>query len=581
MQPVSRPAMAAVLALKFDPRLTLRPDAEDVTAVQTLVDGTSTIVKTEPQYLFRDRAPEANAVISSIPILSASVETRGYRTAGSVQIEIPLRSLPINPQALSAIGIDLHLDAITTAQAANMARWTSGQPCPLVCVPSQDNWLLSVVIDEAESHWGTDGEVLSLSGRDVRGILLDTPVEFAPGAGRHIINAINLDQPVTDVVRQLLSFHPQLRRFSVVANAAEWPDNAIPHVADPATAPRHRMGARGTRKSPHLHPQGAPNSNFWDLIVRWCFLVGTIPTIRGNDIVIRPSRTVFDQLANDDLDPVRNPTPFAGGRPRGWNAEDDMIMSPVLRHRTIVYGRDVNDLKLARKYGGQGRPRVIRCIGTDVQGGKVVQVMATWPRLADLPKSTRDSSTGGKQLEIVDIPVHGVWDPERLEEVARALFEETGRGEIGGSFSTHKLSSFGGGDADPDMTRLRTGDGVEILMAARPRQYAGSDTVKRGGMSFEEEIVEINRQVGNPDVSRLIVATRRGRVEQLTRFFRISGVHYTYGMEGLQIEADFQNYIIAQYEQSSARSMEHPSRRTTQAVGGPGVLGNYTQERTR
>lgn len=291
--------------------------------------------------------------------------------------------------------------------------------------------------------------------------------------------------------------------------------------------------------------------SFWDAIVKFCYLVGAIPYFQGTQLFIRPSRSIFDQAQAGN---ALNPAPFAGGAPRGRDEMTGVPIDPPLRFRRLVYGRDILSVSFDRKMGGMARPKVVRAVGVDTSSadrgqGRVIQ--GFWPPVT-APEATRRSrvAPGGEaaQEDGINVPVAGVRDPERLVDIARAIYEEIGRGELGGSCSTQNLASFGGSNADSDLLRLKPGDGIEFLTDVRALSAQSplvSALTDHARVPFEALVTQIKERIGDENLARVIAATSRGQVQELQRFFRVSSVTYTWSETGVKIGFDFQNYVVA------------------------------------
>lgn len=143
--------------------------------------------------------------------------------------------------------------------------------------------------------------------------------------------------------------------------------------------------------------------------------------------------------------------------------------------------------------------------------------------------------------------MHGIRDVKILRRIAKDIYEELGRGEMGGSCETESLASFGGDNQDPDLIHLKPGDTVELLTDVRllssqlPLVNEFTDHQRR---SFEEEVAAINLRLGDEKLARAIVATNRAF--GLQRFFRVANVKFRWSANsGISIAFDYQNYVEA------------------------------------
>lgn len=571
------PSLVVDFTLRFDEALTVIPDVPLSTTTAAALDAaldpalTAQLnsvqrkrVRATPLILQRGDK-NASHVVSRVP-KSATVELPGYRQAGTFHLVLDYRELPIDPRTIRSAAVDVHLGTVKASSfGQGMARANadgSRESVMRTVAPSGFNpgtLRLRGIIDDWEVEHGPEGSEVTISGRDLRGLLLDTPVGATdPKAAQFVVENLDLSRPVDDVVRQLLSYNPMFSGFNPVVDPKEWEGGVIPAPGSAYAAPKHRLGATGQRKGALGTPPGGSgnasvgNVNFWDMIVRVCYLVGAIPYFVGPQLVIRPARGIYAQQAADEGGLV--PIPFKGGKPRERDAANNLpIAGGPLRIRRLVYGRDVESVSFKRQLGGYQRPHTVRAVAVDANSearGKDRQVEARWPP-EDKAKARVDRVAPGGQTkteEFTTIPVPGVRDPKQLLAIAKGLYEEIGRGELGGSVSTKNLASFGGDNNDPDLLRLGPGDAVELRSDTRgvrsspPLVSTYTDAQRR---SFESAVAETQQILGgDQNLARVIVATARGQVAELQTVFRVSSVHYSWAAaSGIKVDFDFENYV--------------------------------------
>lgn len=552
------PSCVAHLTIVFDESLTLEelPAATSVEDRLRAGGGGRAARPTLEPLITRRGASGASHILNRVPI-DASIELGGYRQAGTFSLTLPFRDLPIDPRTVRSASVELHLGsieageygrAISRGERAVLTTRKNGAVDldTLAIVGTVDNWR---VADEV------DGSTVTLDGRDLRGILLDTPVEAAKGVSASVLTLLDLNKPIDDVVRDILGFVPMFAQFTVRTITSEWPGGKPPIVAPPDSTPRHRRGARGDRTGASAAPAGGSSGlNFWDLIVNSCNRVGAVPYFEGTTLVVRPARSLFDQLGGARV-------PFKNGEKRAQDAISGAAISPGLTIRRMVYGRDVEAMELSRKFGGTARPRAVRVVSVNASAGtesdRVLEAIhppesSTGSQAASAARTRVAASAQASEKEILTIEVPGLTSVEQLREVARAIYEEIGRGEILGSCTTRRLASFGGDNSDPDLLRLRPGDAVEIGVDTRalgktnPLISAKVDHYRR---PFAEQVEEIRSRIGDENLARVIVATARGSIAEVQRFFRTSTVRFDWAKDdGITIGFDFANYVVARNE---------------------------------
>lgn len=528
--------------------------------------------------LVASQGTDGLTVVQNIIPLKASADLNGYRQAGKFSLGLAWKDLPVDPRAIRAIGVELHMGTVKAGDFAQgmVSREANGRRSTLQTRPNGvmnlDTLVLIGTADTMTGEFSPDRSSISIEGRDLRGILLDAPL---PGA---MASRLDLSKPINEVVAQILALHPQGQRFTVEVNEAEWPGGQVPSPCVEGDLTRVRLGVDGAQ--PGAQPKGDPKDlNFWDLITNYCFLVGGIPYFAGPFLRIRPARNLYDLRNRAEFDPRTTAaasvaaslgaalsfpataalvgsalgsaassavgagaTPFKGGQPRKVGSEE-------LRIRRLVYGRDLSSMKFERKFSGVTVP-TIECVSIDTSSrerGRKKLVIARWPKDKKAATSKVDPSGTQTEKDVLRIPVPGIRSQERLERIAQDIYEEVGRGEQGGSAETKSLASYGGDNEDADMLRLRPGDAVEFLVDASSLQSIPppvSELTDHARRSFEEEVRAVTARVGNLNLARVLVASARNSVVELTRFFRVNNVRLVWdAATGAQVSFDFQNYV--------------------------------------
>lgn len=571
------PSCVVNLTLKFDDKLTIADDSAAISAQEGLDDPNTTTKPTQAQPLILNKG-NLSHVLARIP-KSGSIERPGTRQAGKWSMVFDFAELPIDPRTVAAASIEVHMGTVATddfakgmaGREADGSRLSVLRTLTTSGTPNTETLRMVGTVDEWIVYHTENGSVAELNGRDFRGVLLDTPINTNPEVERQAIDSLDLSQPINKVVSQILSLHAFFAGFTVLANAADWPNGVIPAPGGLEKVPRHRKGAKGNRKSGRGTPPGTSNSggglSYWDLITRFCYLVGAVPymDVQGR-LVIRPGKTIYDRMAQP-VDPVANPTPFRGGAVRTRDAETGTPISPGLRTRRMLYGRDTESITFSRKFAGPAKPRVIRVFSWDQDSGTSggTMVFGLWPPREDKPKPTKFApGKAPAQEEIVNIRVSGIIDKEQLTQIAESIFNQTARGEMGGTVTTPNLGSFGGSNTDPDLLSLMPGDSVELLHDVRSLRSGAplvSTLTDHYRKSFAEAVSDIQRLLGtdvtkNEDIARVIVATSRGQVNELQRYFLVTTTKFVWSDKGIKISFDFTNYVVARWSTNANEGFE-------------------------
>lgn len=524
----------------------------------------------------------ASFIMERVP-KRASIQLPGYRQAGRFSLTFDFRQLPIDPRTIRSAAVEIHIGAIKAKNFAEGVREQGSSKMRLSTrnedgKPRAETLAIFGLVDEWEVEHAEEGSEVTITGRDLRGVLLDTPIATDAAKADYILDNLDLSQPVDAVVKELLGFNPYFEKFVVVVNPSEWPNGRVAEPGKAAAVPRVRRGAKGKKKGARATPPGsgggARGTSFWDMVVRLSYLVGAIPFFRGPELHIRPAQSIYAQRGISE-NPLQ-PTPFAGGRPRKKDARSGDALDPALRVRRLVYGRDIMNVKFNRKLGGFQRPGTVRCTCVDpssIRTGLDKLISARWPpENAEAARRHRISPSNKVAVEeFIEVPVSGVTDADQLRAIARSIYEELGRGEVGGTCSVKNLASFGGDNSDPDLLLLRPGDGVEFLVDTRalkptsPLVSALTDSQRRG---FDDQVSEVARALnGDENLARVVTATSRGQVAELQRFFRTAAIDFGWDYnEGLSVSFDFQNFVEVTAAVQAQKAVGGAARRSK--VGG-------------
>lgn len=556
------PSVVANITLSFDETLTLlngQPLIQSVSSLVKVGSGTSMNSAAAADFKAASKGSLGNSFVLNRVPKAASIEFPGYRTAATFNLSFDFRDIPIDPRTIRAAAVDIHMGSVpedkfaigmTTTGNSRLTKPSILNTANFFGIPQTQSSMMRGFVDEWNVHHTEKGSEIQITGRDMRAPLIDTPLSNDPKISEQILALIDFGQPIHKVVKEILGFHPLYRGIEIIVNVGEWPNFKIPSPAGFGVVQRHRQGAKGKKKAGKLGMEGnAASVSFWGLIVRLCYLVGAIPIIEGVSIYIRPVRRLYDQM-NAGANPTIS-TPFAGGRTRVVDAQSGKDIDPISIRR-MIYGRDIQSISFSRKFGGFQRPRMVRMIGgDDTPGvrGKDALIFAEWPPTDKKEaKKTKGTPSGDKQQEeVIEIAVPGIRDKSRLVEMAKAAYEEIGRGEIGGSVSTKNIASFAGDNDDPDLLRLKPGDAIDLQLDTRALGSISpliAEFVTHGRDPFDKRVQQIAQRIGDEQLARVVVATFRGEVQELISFFRVANVRYTWNTaSGIAVDFDFQNYL--------------------------------------
>ena len=557
------PACLVSLRLRFDELLhtsrmaTPEERADLAASVGADADAVEPFVKRIP--VLGDS--NETALLNIVPI-SATVEVPNPRKAGSFNIVLDFRDLPVDPRVARAVGVTVMMGTVPLEDygrgvvgAADRTGRLLSYLQPLGADGNADLDKVAIIgtADEMTVTHNADGSRVFIKGRDLRGLLLDSPI--TPG----MLKDVDGQQPIDKVVAAVLRLHPMFKDDAdgvVDLDPTEFPGGvapspqgtyAIPRVLQPANPASNA----GRRRSQRTTGKASSQTSYWDVLTNLCNLCGAVPWWRGNRLRISASAGLFQRLARAQ---TGAPTPFRGGRPR-YAPNDFTGQAPIVVRR-LTFGSDIQELTFDRKFSGR-QETVVECVAVDPTAkarGTAKLVSARYPP-APAPgnKAQRDQVApgGAAKANVMRVPVPGVTDPDQLAEVAFAIHQEVMRGTVGGSVQTGALTSFGGDNSDPDLLRLRPADAVQIGLDARrisSRAPVVAELLAAQASPFGEAVRRLTKRGVPEPLARVLIATSRGGVESLVPYFYVNNVRLEWAADkGARVSFDFSNYVLPRH----------------------------------
>ena len=162
------------------------------------------------------------------------------------------------------------------------------------------------------------------------------------------------------------------------------------------------------------------------------------------------------------------------------------------------------------------------------------------------------SPSGSTDEQIFTQLVTGINDAARLQAVARSMFENFGRQEISGSFSTDDVTSFDGDEGN--LLDLWPGDAVEMLVAPlNATSSQDSTNSSSGGVPSSLQQLKsqtqakrradlIRKGFGEDNATKLAASEESASIVTV---FRVASSSIDWsGDQGIKISGDFQNFLV-------------------------------------
>jgi hypothetical protein len=476
--------------------------------------------------------------------LDSRIMRNGLMEADEAEVTFDHRTVPVDPRVLRAVFLDLVIGTVGPDDfefGVLGVQRSDGSPLSVVqrqigqdVVLGSSTRFVGYVDDWKVSGEG-DGDTISIRARDMTAPLIDQKLPSGV--------SIDLTQPIADGVQELVDTFAATRGMKVVFGNPIGEDTVQnrgdrgPIPGDTVPKPlKARRGRQSRRKK-----SGDTSMTVWDHIVDTVVATGYLPIIRGLSLYIIEPRTFYQGTASA---------------------------------KKLVYGRNLSGLEYARKLGGVSKvPTIeVRCPDPEIARTRWARAPVKDGQQAsgvfginDPPKANRANNIspgGSAQEEIKVIPISGVSDGAALERIAQSLYEQIGRQEIEGNFSTDDITAFES-EEEGDLLNMLPGDAVEVLIA--PLNAAttedSTNTTPGGSVSSLQELnsftiarrKEFLVNLGYADLAAERLAEAQEQTHLVTTF-RVQDVTIDWSQEeGVSIEGDFVNFIVAREAPQSAQ----------------------------
>lgn len=527
------------------------PQAARLSAFPALLDGTDN----KTSFLFAQTPKDA------------SINLNPYRQASQFSLTFAWSKLPIDPRLFRALGVEIHLGTVTPGQFSQGIQGpdpiTGGRDSVLWTRAKgqirQDTLLMIGIVDEYKMSHSSSGSDITISGRDIRSLFIDTPMPDGS------LKDIDVTQNIAQIVLQVLSFHPFGKGIRLQVAPGEFPGGVIPSPATKDLTTQFGKSVGGGKGRGNIKGDST-NLTMWDAITYLCFACGVIPHWYGDALRLRPARALYTLLNKGGFDP-NTPTPFKDSQPRVitvTDAKGNQTKLPPRSFPLMVFGKNIESFDFSRKFSG-GNPKVVEITGVDPSSdGRGIQkvIKVRWPdnvpnkkgpatkASAQVSKVTPSGKEG--QQDLFRYTYYGINDKNQLREIAVSLYEEISRGELSGTVSTKSLASFGGNNSDPDLLRLRVGTAVEFAFDLTPvtaRSANPSVAMDIMRMEFNEAVAALKKKIPDDGLARAVVTSMQANPLILTRYFRVSDVTFKWSIQsGVEISFGYQNYVEARFD---------------------------------
>jgi hypothetical protein len=490
--------------------------------------SSSSVEATTPPESVAGSATDDLTVLGDIEPISLQIERNGLATADTATAVIDYTDAPIDPQILRAAHVELILGVVTASEYEDgmetSTRRSDGSLTSLVEAPGEGSLTGVTRFVGFVDTWGTsysmEGDTISMDCRDMSAQLRD--LRLNPG------ESIDLTLPIDEGVSAFLDSVSATSRGIEVTYLGDG-DPPTPANAAPTTRRRARRGrvARRARR-------GNEEMSVWDHITDVVRGLGLLPVTSDYALQITEPRT---------------------------------LTSDTSQVKRMVFGRNLESLEFNRKLSGVKVP-TIEARSYDQDRGRTL--WARYPvRSGERASGVLGIDNPPRPLRANEVPpsgsnpdegirvlvVSGVTDLELLERIAQNAFDQLGRQEIEGSFSTFDTWSYESAPNISDLLRLKSGDAVEILISSSdtPEDEEFGTNVTRARLQAMDRArrADYLRSLGWDSA----VAERFAALQDATGFqtiFRVQDVRISWDREsGFKLSCSFINFVTVREESAA------------------------------
>jgi hypothetical protein len=364
--------------------------------------------------------------LSIIP-KKATVDINDYSEADTFELEVDYKALPFDPRCIRAIAVSIH--------AEDMYRKYESSNAHQRIIPTTDNAIFYGFADEDGITFNESSRQVRLEGRDNTALFIDQ---------KYPHGTVTLNQTVDQVIKSILKEQPATKNM-ILENRA----GILPILSSFYTDKQEGSGRKNVKR----------DQTYWDVIQDIVRQAGLIAYVELDRLVITKPRVLYNKS----------------------------------QAKTFIYGHNIKSLEFKRKIGRR-KSFNVAVRGMNIEGknppvfeAKIpLEATDEWSTSLGYPRAEikiPEIDSEGKpvpEAETKAAPyltflVQNVASKSQLVEIGQQIFEEVGRQEIEGSFSTRDMSvslrtlgangAPGGGKTESfNVLKLRNGSPISIVI---------------------------------------------------------------------------------------------------------------------
>jgi hypothetical protein len=428
--------------------------------------------KTSPQQQDASKDGLTHTLGGVVP-RKATWSQNGIRAADTLSFKLRYIDAPLDPRCIRSCGVEFWLGTVTAddfARGVAGARRQSGGSEdsdagePLSMVPDffldpsgveRSNLRFEGFIDKWKVNWDESGEaMIQVECRDNTQLFIDLD---APGNVR-----IKGGKPFDEAVADYL------------ANFKQFDGLAVEYRPGTVVPPDLKDVFNATAYPPTLGPApakggGGGKLSVWDYITDVCGALGHNARIEGTTLIIQT-------LSNLLTDTRRRPDDPFQGRP-GADGQQE--------YRRFIYGNNILKMSAERIFAQKGGP--VNIEARSYLPHRKKPLVSRFPKKEDRAMYALPGDKASSEQKWSVILANGVYSQAALDEFAKGAYFSLGKNELQVSVTTKSLASFGGGNLQPDVLDMKTGDTFEVLVDRAKDGEEWNSLVATDGKLLQEE----------------------------------------------------------------------------------------------
>lgn len=441
---------------------------------------------------------DENLIVGKIVPRKITLRMNAHRSADEAEVELPIEALPLpaDGSLIRSLMVEVRRGVVSSDDWARIQ--TQGGDLTGVAFAGAADDDEPDFVGFADMHRlrfpESGGAHVSLTCRDFLGILADTQMQ-----GR----TLRPDVPIDEAVAHFLAAIPAMVGMKVVWLGPEDPPSPL-------------NGGSKVKKSKKGKPlkgsqQKAEKQSCLDSLVDFCTLAGVVMTVRGYTIELRSPRTLT-QLTEGGVRRM-----VLGQNLQSVEFEHKLTKAHLRRVAVVSFNPDT------------GRP--LKAMWPTSTGPTEIATPGDQHKEAPDPAATLHTPPGVAAFDEHSAEVfivEDVTDPKRLQDIARATWEEMARQDVSVRLTTRDIATIEGRALGvADLLALRAGDPLAIEIAPSTEQNAGSYVQRLARLTRAEAVAMLKPRGYSPLVAERvydgIIAAGRPAI------FYVREVEFTWG----------------------------------------------------